>query len=391
MKTTRLFTLSVAALVLALVMVSEALAVKTCYDCHEKQKELYISRKFIHEPTKKEECESCHKRHGFAQTLVLTTTTNDLCYSCHEDLKAEYEKANVHFPVSDGKCWDCHDPHASDKQGLLRAAPEEVDDPRACLMCHKAELEESLHAEVEHPPFNDLNCTVCHAPHASKHGSLLVESANDLCGSCHEASGDKMKAAHESRHIAGLSCTDCHSGHGGEEKGLLSDQTHEPFASGECETCHSIPDEQGKITFEEGVSPNDMCVACHSDIAERVDLDHPHPAMMGDNCTDCHQPHSSRFGKLLVSSQSDLCAQCHDEVLSPKGLTPHLPVVLGQCSECHEVHGSENASLLARSGMDLCLECHKAHGGERAFGLLWDPASDINAEGCDQCHAKTAS
>jgi hypothetical protein len=37
----------------------------------------------------------------------------------------------------------------------------------------------------------------------------------------------------------------------------------------------------------------------------------------------------------------------------------------------------------------FCLSCHKAHGGENSFGLLWDPASDVNGEGCDQCHNKT--
>ena len=37
----------------------------------------------------------------------------------------------------------------------------------------------------------------------------------------------------------------------------------------------------------------------------------------------------------------------------------------------------------------FCLTCHKAHGGTYAFGLAWDPASGVNGEGCDQCHAKT--
>lgn len=38
----------------------------------------------------------------------------------------------------------------------------------------------------------------------------------------------------------------------------------------------------------------------------------------------------------------------------------------------------------------FCLSCHKAHGGTRSFGLLWDPVSGVNGEGCDQCHNKTA-
>jgi len=370
-------------LLLGLVLAPAASAVKTCYDCHQKQKQLYTSRKFIHQPTKEENCESCHKRHGFAQTLVLTATTNDLCYSCHADLKAEFDKASVHFPVSDGKCWDCHDPHASDKKGLLRAAPEGLDDPSACFMCHKAELDSSLHAAVPHPPFNELECTRCHAPHASEHTGLLTAPANDLCGSCHSPADSRMTAAHGARHVAGLACTECHSGHAAGRKGLLSDRTHEPFASGDCETCHSLPDDRGRVAFAEGVSPSDGCVTCHSDVAEKANLAHPHAAMTGDNCTDCHRPHSSRFGSLLTAPQEELCGQCHSEVLTGKGLTPHLPAVLGQCSSCHEVHGSANAALLARSEADLCLSCHSD------FEAARDSAATVHAaaDDCRQCHA----
>ncbi len=38
----------------------------------------------------------------------------------------------------------------------------------------------------------------------------------------------------------------------------------------------------------------------------------------------------------------------------------------------------------------FCLSCHKAHGGSNSFGLVWDPVSGTAAEGCDQCHAKSA-
>ncbi|MEK7775311.1 MAG: cytochrome c3 family protein [Candidatus Zixiibacteriota bacterium] len=38
----------------------------------------------------------------------------------------------------------------------------------------------------------------------------------------------------------------------------------------------------------------------------------------------------------------------------------------------------------------LCLSCHKAHGGDNAFGLLWNPQTGINGEGCEQCHNRSA-
>jgi predicted CXXCH cytochrome family protein len=94
-------------------------AAKACYDCHQKEKAEFSSKKNIHAPVKAENCESCHQRHGFSNKLILTNLTNQLCFSCHTELKDKYSAGNVHSPLSAGVCWDCHDPHASDKKALL--------------------------------------------------------------------------------------------------------------------------------------------------------------------------------------------------------------------------------------------------------------------------------
>lgn len=383
MKTSRFLLLCTAALAAALIGAPAVEAAKTCYDCHTKEKQLYSSRKTMHQPVREENCESCHKRHGFAQSLILQNTTNDLCYTCHADLKTELNKAHVHFPVTDGKCWDCHDPHASDKKGLLRAAPEGIDDPNACLMCHKNELQASLDGKVHHEPFANLNCVACHSPHASDNSGLLTAPIDQLCGSCHKPTDSKMTKAHADKHAAGLACSDCHSGHSQDTKGLLSENTHEPFASGDCETCHSLPDDQGNVALPEGTTVSGLCTTCHSDIADKTGLAHPHDAVTADNCEDCHQPHSSRFGNLLLSPESELCGQCHSDILTSSGKTPHLPVVLGQCSSCHEVHGSANAKLVAKTDASLCLDCHAD------FKTKHDSSKTIHvgAEDCLTCHA----
>jgi len=44
---------------------------RPCYDCHGQAKADFQKKAFIHAPVKSEDCESCHKRHGFAQKLVL--------------------------------------------------------------------------------------------------------------------------------------------------------------------------------------------------------------------------------------------------------------------------------------------------------------------------------
>ncbi|MFQ6008904.1 MAG: cytochrome c3 family protein, partial [Candidatus Zixiibacteriota bacterium] len=220
----------VVGIALAVIILSTpgSMAVKKCYDCHKKEKAEFTSRKYQHQPSKDENCEACHKRHGFAQQLILQEITNDLCYSCHSDLREHYSSGFVHFPVSDGKCWDCHNPHSSDKKGLLRSGPEGADDPGLCLLCHKKDLEPFLEATFAHEPFAQLNCLRCHDPHNSPQDALLVDDPFTLCGSCHDKDDEKTRQAHEDMHIEGLVCNNCHSGHASDAEGLLSTKTHLP-------------------------------------------------------------------------------------------------------------------------------------------------------------------
>lgn len=383
MHTMRIFAIaSLLLLSFLLLLPDHAMAAKKCYDCHTEAKQLFTSYKFVHQPTAQENCESCHKRHGFSQKLILTDNTNELCYSCHEEYRGRYETGNVHFPVSDGVCWDCHDPHGSNKKDFLRTGPEGANDPNSCLICHKTDLEDAIAGSVPHQPFQQQDCVVCHDPHNSGFTALLVSSPNELCGSCHDASGSKLQNAHAGMNAEALACTDCHSGHSSNNENLLSQRTHAPFGSGDCETCHSQPDESGNVTFEEGMGPNQSCAFCHDDIIAKTELSHPHPAVSADNCTDCHDPHSSQNRALLVSREGELCAQCHDGMLTEGGLTPHLPALLGDCTGCHDVHGSENTALAKATDSKLCLDCHE----EFAAGL--DTATTVHAaiDECTLCH-----
>ncbi|NIS63514.1 MAG: hypothetical protein GTO13_23355, partial [Proteobacteria bacterium] len=44
---------------------------KTCLDCHKEKKQEYSSRKYVHSPVAKEDCESCHRRHGLVGAVLL--------------------------------------------------------------------------------------------------------------------------------------------------------------------------------------------------------------------------------------------------------------------------------------------------------------------------------
>lgn len=362
---------------------SPAMAAKKCLDCHEKEKKLFSSYQFKHQPATGDQCETCHKRHGFAQALVLQDNTSQLCFSCHADLKETYASGNVHFPVAEGTCWDCHDPHGSNKPMFLRTGPDDANDPQSCLICHKDDVAGSLHAKYPHKPFEDLNCVDCHNPHNSPQAGLLRKSPIELCSECHKPADKAMVSAHKNRHADALQCTDCHSGHSSPTKGLLSENTHAPFADGDCETCHSLPGVDGSVTFADGAGPSTICADCHDDQVEATKASHAHAAVETDNCTDCHDPHSSRFAGLLKTDERELCGECHADIITAQGLTPHMPAVLGQCTACHDVHGSDKPKLVKTQNASLCLTCHADYVAGR------DSAASIHAaaDDCLTCHS----
>ncbi len=372
-----------AILFLLLGIVVPANSAKTCYDCHQAQKKEYSSSKIIHKPVSEENCEACHKRHGFSQQLILKDDTSELCYGCHSDLKEKFSSGSKHFPLEKGLCWDCHDPHASNKPGLIRKGPEGADDPGGCLICHKSDLAQSFGASTKHPPFEKLECLTCHQPHNSAIDGLLISESSILCYTCHKKDDKRLIAAHKDKNAASLQCDDCHTGHSTNKSALLSGGTHEPFASGDCNICHSPPDSSGKIVFETGVTPGGLCGTCHDAQVQASKKTYAHAAVTTDNCNDCHSPHSSRFGKLLKKSEQDICGECHQDIFTSAGKIPHQPALTGDCHECHEVHGSDNKALVKSADASLCLGCHKE------FAAAKDSATLIHAgaDNCLDCHA----
>lgn len=379
----RLFLQLLAAASIGLFATETSYAAKECFDCHQKEKAEFSSRKNVHEPVKDAKCESCHKRHGFSNKLILVDNTNQLCYSCHAELKQKFSAGNVHSPVAEGVCWSCHDPHSSDKKALLRKGPEGADDPSSCLTCHKGDLAKSVGAKFPHEPFDKQDCVLCHDPHNSPNLRLLKADAITLCSSCHDLKEKKFVSAHEGKYIQYLGCADCHSGHSSNTKGLLSKNGHEPFQEGSCDACHSLPDSAGKVTFAEGVTPGNICSNCHSDQAGGPTRKFPHSAVEAENCNNCHSGHSSPYGMLLKREEKKVCGDCHGDIATDTTKSLHMPAATGLCGTCHEVHGSDNKSLVKKTDASLCLDCHTQFVVER------DSAKTVHAGAADclTCHS----
>ena len=175
---------------------------KTCLDCHKEAK-AYASQKFVHAPLAKQDCEACHKPHGFANKLVLKQEGDALCYSCHKEAKEKFALKTVHPPVKKGNCTACHNPHASGVKGLLK---ETKDGTPVCFTCHEG-LKQVFTAAGAHQPFRRGECSLCHPAHASDQDRLLVKTGRDLCFSCHSAEKVAAKKPHSLPSVQNQDCS----------------------------------------------------------------------------------------------------------------------------------------------------------------------------------------
>ncbi|MDX2443213.1 MAG: cytochrome c3 family protein [Bacteroidales bacterium] len=108
-----------------------------------------------HIPYVGKECASCHDQ-DFMGKYVLPQP--ELCYQCHEDFNNRYEV--LHGPVAGGYCTNCHHPHFTKEENLLKRTGQEL-----CLYCHipGKGFNEQIHVGIE-----NTNCIKCHNPHGGK-------------------------------------------------------------------------------------------------------------------------------------------------------------------------------------------------------------------------------
>ncbi len=121
-----------------------------------------------------------------------------------------------------------------------------------------------------------------------------------------------------------------------------------------------------------------LCTTCHEEIAAQFNLPSHHPVAEGMlDCTDCHSPHQTGEEERFAS-RSDLCAQCHQEVVGP-WIYEHTPVA-EDCSYCHTPHGASADDLLEPSQPAACISCHTLP----TSGAVHDPFAFTTR--CSDCH-----
>ncbi|NOX90394.1 MAG: hypothetical protein GXO77_15395 [Calditrichaeota bacterium] len=351
----------------------------------------------IHPPME-EDCSSCHEsnenKHPDSEgpEFTLSDEVPDLCYNCHDQ---KDNLTNVHPPVEEGACLDCHSPHSSQKDYLILGEKDES----ICMNCHDPD-----EGKVIHPPYEDRECTECHDPHQTIRPSLLKSERPELCFECHDDFREKLNMSSVHPAFEG-DCLDCHNPHVSQVEYLLASRVpdlcfdcHESQSPSDsskykvhgvqkegmpCMSCHDPHASENEPILKDDNAK--VCLSCHSpgrlgvkwsaiDMASIIrNAKVTHPPLEDDGCLDCHQVHQEKFPYLLVAKfpatayavgkaeNFALCFECHDSAIIKKRSRVtnfrngkenlhafHVNRQKGRsCALCHEVHGSKAPHLIA--------------------------------------------
>lgn len=174
-----------------------------CLGCHQKGERTYWNGS-VHE-TRGLMCTNCHTvmKNVSRKNQIKTAFEPDTCFQCHKDRRAQMFRSS-HMPLREGKlvCSNCHNPHGSTTQGLLREAS--INDN--CYKCHAEKRGPFL---FEHAPVRE-NCLNCHDPHGSVNENMLKISRVRLCTECH-ALGHGLTSGPLAVQTISRSCNNCHT------------------------------------------------------------------------------------------------------------------------------------------------------------------------------------
>jgi DmsE family decaheme c-type cytochrome len=178
-----------------------------CLGCHQKGERTYWAGS-VHE-TRGVACTNCHSvmKNVSRKHNLKTAVAAETCFQCHKLQQAQIQYSS-HMPIREGKitCTDCHNPHGSITEKLLRQAS--VNDN--CYTCHAEKRGPML---WEHAPVRE-NCLNCHQPHGSNYENLLKVARPRLCHQCHafaHGTGGFTGVGSKSAYVLGRGCGNCHS------------------------------------------------------------------------------------------------------------------------------------------------------------------------------------
>jgi DmsE family decaheme c-type cytochrome len=186
-----------------------------CLHCHARGARIHWARS-THE-REGLACSDCHNPMGQQSVwgLEARASASTTCFTCHPQQRLDFTKRS-HMPLLEGKisCVDCHEPHGSTTDPLLRA--DSVNE--LCTQCHADKRGPFL---WEHPPVVE-SCLNCHQPHGSNHEALLTAIPPFLCQQCHGqpgsfghpndllSSGNLADGPRPDERLLNRGCVNCH-------------------------------------------------------------------------------------------------------------------------------------------------------------------------------------
>ena len=182
----------------------------TCLDCHLKQEERSNFLGSEH-GLNSVACTECHSVHApKVEAALLKGRTPALCYDCHGEVRAEFNKP-FHHKVNEGmmSCTTCHNQHGGFNLRQTR------DTPGPALVCFQCHADKQGPFVFEHAPVKLEGCQLCHQPHGSVNPRLLKRSQmNSLCLECHTNTAriaiPGVPSFHSQTNPRYANCTTCH-------------------------------------------------------------------------------------------------------------------------------------------------------------------------------------
>jgi DmsE family decaheme c-type cytochrome len=205
----------------SLMTASEVL--KDCLTCHSKDVSKANIRRSVHTDAGIV-CNNCHSIHKpAAPKFLLANVQKDLCYTCHQTIRAQFEMPVKHR-VNEGvvQCSDCHNPHGTYastwRVGLKPRLVDQVSgNEEACIKCHQDKRGPFV---FEHASVRVGGCETCHSPHGSMNSKLLRRPVVfAVCLECHNGAGNygltksgviSLSSAHNMLDPRFQNCTTCH-------------------------------------------------------------------------------------------------------------------------------------------------------------------------------------
>lgn len=287
-----------------------------CFDCHKDMGEAIKKARFKHNPVEKG-CTSCHEAHASTTGKSLLKGSDPaLCLQCHKTDKPSFVTRHSGYPVGKARCSTCHDPHGSDRGAILlenihmpvankqcgechfgaaSQTPFATKKPgyELCSGCHSRTMNDIFGKNKMHwPVMGNKGCQSCHNPHGAKMKKLVKEPMLTLCGRCHSDTIARQ------------------------ERSMLK---HAPIKEGNCTACHAPHSSNNDFLLNES-SVVELCGTCHDwykhsthPIGEKV-LD-TRNKNLHVQCLSCHRSHGSEYKFMMYYPQTtEMCTQCHAQL-----------------------------------------------------------------------------